>query len=159
MLKQKIFDTASKVFEEAAFAFVDATDGAPSEAPDAPQLVSSIDFEGPFSGVIAIAASEQTARAFAANMLGLDEAGPETEGRSADALGEILNMICGNLLPAVAGKSPEFNISTPKRLKAEEFDRIKMEASPSGTTSVRTMVDGRETEIVLILNSDPDQLK
>jgi CheY-specific phosphatase CheX len=158
MLKQKVFDTACRVFEEAAFAFVDAPDSAEMETPNRRRLACLLGFEGPFSGVLAIAASDQTAHAFAVNMLGLDESEPEAAGRSADALGEILNMICGNLLPVIAGKNPEFDISTPMRLQSEEFDRIKTEAPPSRVTSVLTLVDGRKTEIILILNSDQDQL-
>jgi len=159
-LQQTLFETARKVFEEAAFSFVDETECEMSEEASGTgsALAASLVFEGPFSGVLAISASEHTAGAVAANMLGIDEFGDDAGVNASDAMGEILNMICGNLLPAVAGKGPEFEIGTPVKLSLDDFERIKKEEPPSKVTYVKTYIDGWGTEIVLVVNNDPDQL-
>lgn len=50
----------------------------------------------------------------AANMLGEEE--PVAEELMADALGEIANVICGNALPAIAGKKEVFRLQPPAPL-------------------------------------------
>lgn len=153
MQTQMLFDTAQRIFEEAAFALVDP----PEEAPDsgtAPGMYASVDFFGPMSGILTIAASERLARTFAANMLGVDEDDPDALAKPGDALGEILNMICGNLLPAIAGAGPEFRIDAPQELSSEGFRLLVGEHEPELSTTVKMCVEGCETELALLLDSE-----
>ena len=62
----------------------------------------------------------------AANMLGVDEAPGSAE--QADALGELANVLCGNLLPAIAGEQHVFILEAPGPGRDE--------GSPVATTSL-----------------------
>jgi len=49
----------------------------------------------------------------AGNMLGADDGSVLCADEQHDALRELINVICGNLLPMIGGHSAEFNIQTP----------------------------------------------
>ena len=64
-----------------------------------------------------MAVTQQTAQELTENMLGLDEGEAEiSSDDQADALKETINVICGNLLPAIAGKDAVFDIQPPEIL-------------------------------------------
>jgi len=72
----------------------------------------SVDFEGPFSGKLLLRVCGGLLPTIAANMLGEEKAPSETLQH--DALGEIANVICGNMLPAVGSSKHVFHVSSPK---------------------------------------------
>ena len=74
-------------------------------------------FAGPFAGALALRVSEDVATALAANMLGVDavDAGDRLVH---DALGEVANVICGNLLPELAGRMAVFHLGAPEPVPA-----------------------------------------
>ena len=49
----------------------------------------------------------------AANVLGLDEDDEKVEEKARDALKELLNVSCGNILTELAGTEPVFDLSVP----------------------------------------------
>ncbi len=55
----------------------------------------------------------------AANMLGQDEAPSERLQR--DARGEVANVICGNVLPMIAGADGAFDLDAPRLIDANEL--------------------------------------
>ena len=59
-------------------------------------------------------ASAAILQELAANMLGIDEDEEIEETQKHDALKEALNVICGNVLPAIAGRQAVFNIGAPE---------------------------------------------
>jgi len=75
-------------------------------------LAVSVDFRGPFNGRLVLEVSTSILPLAASNMLG------EHEGKQPqlqrDALGELANVICGNVLPAIAGQEAVFHLSAPK---------------------------------------------
>lgn len=94
-------------FEEMAFAIpMDGT--APSPGPT---VAAQVSFVGPFAGRLVLAVEEQMLAGLAANMLGVDEVPSPTE--QADALGELANVLCGNLLPMIAGSQLVFLLDAP----------------------------------------------
>ncbi|MCP4578349.1 MAG: chemotaxis protein CheX [Deltaproteobacteria bacterium] len=107
---------ASETFEGLAFMF-----GFPEEDENAgsgeSMVVTAVGFQGPFSGRMIMAVTQQTVEELTANMLGLDEGeGEISPDDQADALKETVNVICGNLLPAIAGKDAVFDIHPPEIL-------------------------------------------
>jgi len=143
--RELLFQTARKVFEEAAFALVDPPEeGAGDERSEA--ISVAVDFEGPFSGFLALSAERELAVIFAANMLGTDEDDPDADAKCLDALKELVNMICGNLLPAVAGMGPEFRIQAPREISREEMVKLR---KINGTGAVEMLyVEGFSTELI-----------
>ena len=69
-------------------------------------------FAGAAAGTLTVRATDDVARAVAANMLGLDAA--EDARLVQDALGELANVICGNVLPELAGRAAVFHLDAPR---------------------------------------------
>ena len=148
MYHRILSEHAKKIFEDAAFTFVDAAEGtAASECGGA--IIMGLEFSGPFRGELAIRAPEKAARTAAANMLALDEDSEDAGLRAPDAIGEILNMICGNALPEIAGTAPEFKIGAPAKISEADFSNMA-EGSPDGELSeAKIFVEGCETVILM----------
>lgn len=79
-----------------------------------PNIAAMMYFKGPRTGKLTLTVSRKVMTELAMNMLGeLDEGeSPDEKGR--DAVKEILNMICGNLLTLWEGEDPVFNLSPPE---------------------------------------------
>ncbi len=153
--RQILFNTVEKVLEEAAFALVDAPDEEQDGecAPEA-EIASAVEFSGFFAGATAMIAPASLARMFAANMMGLEEDDPEADGKMSDALGELMNMVCGNLLPQIAGRRPEFEILAPRPINPEACRRAADGCDDFHAQRIRVMVEGRATEFFLFVESD-----
>lgn len=116
-LQEKAVGVISRVLEDAAFVFTDQLD-----VQDIPDAVSwdadgvSLTFEGYRRGELHMWASDGFARIAAANMLGIDVSEEGAREKGMDALKEILNMIVGNLLSAMFGDEPVFDLAIPQKL-------------------------------------------
>lgn len=74
-------------------------------------LVVEVNFSGPIEGVVRLRAERQLVEALAANMTGEDE--PPPQSQQVDALKEMLNVICGNILPAIDERAV-FDVHAPQ---------------------------------------------
>ena len=102
------------------------------------ERVVSVKFEGPFCGRLELKLYGNLLPTVVANMLGEDEPVPERQQQ--DALREIANVVCGNLLPTVAGSSAVFNLGIPQLLdRAASSDKKE---SPEAEVRLG-MEDGR----------------
>ncbi len=144
---------AVETFEKLAFMFAFPEDEAPPE--EMGDTVSgSVVFSGPFSGMLIVRISVAVLPELAANMLGLDDEAAVTLDDRHDALKETVNVICGNLLPVIAGREPIFNMETPVILSEEE-DEGRQALSTArlsfdeGECEVSIYVDGELPEAVL----------
>lgn len=154
--RQALFDTAQAVFEQAAFAVFDSpeeTDGNPPA--EEPSHFTLVKFEGPFFGCVVLAAGCRLAMMIAANMLGVEEDDPDAAEKTRDALGEISNMICGNLLPALAGAKPEFRIEAPEHISEEEYRRMRAAATPDSGAAISFSIENCAAELSLFLSGSP----
>jgi len=82
-----------------------------------------VQFAGPLTGALALHVSDDVARALAANMLGVDAVRGEPADAQRlirDALGEVANVICGNLLPALAGRTAVFELGAPAPVPVDD---------------------------------------
>lgn len=87
--------------------------GDPDEAQAARPLVPgvAVAFRGPLAGRVTVHVTDDVLRVIGANMLGeMDDPAPEV---LRDALGEVANVIAGNVLPAVAGREKVFDLAAP----------------------------------------------
>jgi hypothetical protein len=81
-----------------------------------------VDFTGPFGGRLYVAVTDDMLHPLSANMLGIDPDEPAPEGvQLEDGLKELLNVICGNLLPVIAGDEVVFNIGGPVLLETPHW--------------------------------------
>ena len=136
---------AEETFETLAFILpVPEEDGA--EAACLPQVAASVAFTGPFGGSIALAVSAEMLPALGANMLGLDDGDEPPLDKQLDALGELLNIICGNLLPVIGGSEAVFDVHAPEILPDGPAPH---ERTPAATAHL-SLTDG-QAELALFL--------
>ena len=102
-----------RVLEDYAFLFSDDLDrDVPAPTPG-PYLQVGMRFNGPFQGHLALMAPAPFSREVAANVLGLDLDDAQAGTSALDALKELLNITCGNLLTSLAGETPVFDLTVP----------------------------------------------
>ncbi len=90
--------------------------------PEPPELTGPlvgvrVSFEGPTRGAVVVCGDEALLHALSMNMLGVDE--PPTEALQLDALGEMANVICGNVVPETQDPTAVFRLSAPEPVGAE----------------------------------------
>ncbi|MFP4250542.1 MAG: chemotaxis protein CheX [Armatimonadota bacterium] len=115
-LHQTIVETTERTCETLAFMFAmpPPEDGPePGEQEHCALARVRVHFSGPFEGSLTLSMPRSMLPPLAANMLGLDEDATTAEQRR-DAACELCNVVCGNLLPAVAGADPVFTVSPPE---------------------------------------------
>ena len=121
MMRAKLEEAMSRVtidtLEKLAFIFAFRDEGEEGQPGDA-MVGGSVSFTGPFSGTLVLTMSIEVLQELAGNMLGLDDDEETTQDNQSDALKETMNVICGNLLPAIAGNEVIFDIGVPGVLPA-----------------------------------------
>lgn len=104
---------AVDTLEKLVFFFAEPEED-PSTFADTDVFTVATEFSGPYSGRLVMEYAAEGLAELAANMLGIDEEDEITEEDQRDALKETLNIICGNVLPAIAGSEAVFNIAAPE---------------------------------------------
>lgn len=110
-------NTLRNVFVEVAeamiFMFVESPDDTALDARDPVYIQTFMGFSGPFQGALALTVPEAACPEIAAHILGIDPSHEEAKRLQYDALKEFLNVLCGNLLGAVAREEAVFNLMAP----------------------------------------------
>ena len=110
-LQNSLFKVGLKVFEEMGFLL--PTSEIDEEQASAPfEAGVSVNFSGPIEGTMLLTLSGNILMDLAANMIGED--GLPDLPQQLDALKEVANVICGNLLPHVCGSESVFEIGEPQ---------------------------------------------
>lgn len=136
--EQCLSRTTAETFEHLALILAD--EELSSEQASAPLDVTvSVDFRGPRAGRLVLQASARILPGIAANMLGGDQARSAVLQR--DALGELANVICGNVLPRLAGADAVFRLSAP-HVHSVDLPSSRDGDKPAGRASLG-VEDGR----------------
>lgn len=129
----------SGVIEEtlASLAFMFPVD---SDAPGAPEAGAmrraTVEFSGAFGGRLLVAVSPEMLEPLAANMLGLEDGARPSPEQQQDALRELLNVICGNLLPKIASPREVFDVHEPRHLAERDDTPPAIGLRDAGTVAV-----------------------
>ena len=116
-LTSELKRAATSAFEQLGFFLPDHD--LSEEQGGAPVVASCrVRFQGPVPGVMEVVTAGSFLEELAGNMLG-DEDVPPRE-LILDALGEISNVICGNVLPSLGGRSAVFDLESPEVRMGEE---------------------------------------
>lgn len=134
-MRSPLETSAISTFETLALLFAEAEPGHPSS----PSLSSSasrdvalahamcVRFTGvgadAFDGALVVAVSDDVARALAGNMLGVAPAQADVQARR-DALGEVTNVVCGNVLPLLGGRRAVFHLGAPHPVPLAAVDAL-----------------------------------
>jgi CheY-specific phosphatase CheX len=125
-----------------------------------PQLKGDIEFTGPINGSLSISCSETLSQKLAANLLGIEPDSTDTQASSWDALAELLNVVCGNLVTSLYDASRPFNLSSPQiniiepmEPNGENENKIEAEPAPVCTDAdaqqAFLLLDGEMVEFTL----------
>jgi len=115
-----------------------------SKPPDVP-VTTCVSFKGPFEGSLLMHVSPMILPELAGNMLGLDDEETAGEEEQYDALKELINVICGNLLPEIAGKQALFKVGVPRICRKDEISDEKP------LVQIRLMVEDEYCELCLYI--------
>jgi CheY-specific phosphatase CheX len=143
-LRQSLVGATLYVMETSAFMSVWPWSPEDGELPR-PDIAASMTFAGPTVGRLTLRVSSEVLPTLTLNMLGEYEGVADREEKSYDALREVLNMICGNLLTSWHGEDPVFKLSTPL---IEEPDESGFPDRPDAV-SVRFCLEGTLAEILV----------
>lgn len=141
---------AKEVLETMAFTF----EMPGEEAPESTDLLrATVGFRGPFGGAVSLALPRSMMPDIVVNMLGVgeDEIPPEQDQR--DAIGELANVICGNLVQVLAGPQPIFDLAPPKI----DIPPLHADAKKGAVTSTRIPLENGWAEVSLILHTNEVQ--
>jgi CheY-specific phosphatase CheX len=121
-----------------------------------PQLRGGIEFTGPVQGSLNIECSEVFSQKLAANLLGTEQENMETQASSWDALAELLNVVCGNLVTSLYDSDRPFNLSSPQInvIDTEQPDDSKEQASTENDNQTAFMLlDGEPVKFTLSMKN------
>lgn len=118
MLNHKLVEVTADTLERLAYIFTFPAEEAPV-IDDRNQEVVRVDFSGPFGGGIELSLPSSALGELAVNMLGAEDGEELSLEQQRDALKELINVVCGNLLPVLAGHAEEFNLRPPYMVGSE----------------------------------------
>ncbi len=104
----------SAVLSDFAFIFVNPVSQTELKDPTGRMFAVNLSFEGPLRGNVAIAVSEEVVREMASNILGIATGVPEAEVCGQDALKELVSIVGGRVVTALAGPEAVFKLDTPR---------------------------------------------
>jgi len=115
---ENLASAISDVIEELTLMIVEPSDVLPEDW--CPELKVSIGFDGPVNGRLILLSDGALCDSVAANLLGSDLSDPEVLANAHDAVGELLNVVCGNLVTRVFDSQRAFALTLPE---VEPIDR------------------------------------
>ncbi len=113
-LPELLSNVFSDVVENLAFMFAEVPDEGEFPEVNDPCVMAAMGFTGHQEGTIAMAVPESMCTELAANVLGLEPDDEIVSRFPHDALKELLNVTCGNVLTAMAGEEPIFDLTVPE---------------------------------------------
>ncbi len=120
-LQTHLFRASLHVFEDLGF-LLPSDEINEEQARTTPQAAVTVEFKGPVQGMILLTLSGPILPVLTANMLG--EESPTTEVQEMDALKEVCNVICGNLLPNLVNQDAVFDILPPQVRDVKQIDGL-----------------------------------
>jgi chemotaxis protein CheY-P-specific phosphatase CheC len=153
-IKNILAAVTSDTLEKLAFLFVFPDEERDSDGPR-PVIVGRVEFNGFFSGSLVLRMSSSVLAELSANMLGVDDDAVVSHEDQQDAFKEMLNVICGNLLPAIAGDHVVFNIKAPEIILEEDTKTEMGEENPMCVERL-TVEDGFCDVYLFIKGKIPD---
>jgi len=111
-LDEILWSVTEETFEALAFLLPMPEPSEPFES--GPAVAVSVRFHGPFGGKVVLTLPEAVLGELTCNMLGLDDGVETPVDIQQDALKELANVVCGNILPEIAGTTTVFNVDGPE---------------------------------------------
>jgi CheY-specific phosphatase CheX len=132
-------------FEELALLFPEP-ELSPEQAATPLDAAVSVEFRGPLTGRLVVRASHVVLPTIAANMLGAEAS--QQVALQRDALGEIGNVICGHVLPLIAGTDKVFHLAAPQ---VHEHGHVPHRDSDTPAATLQVGLEDGRAEVSLYL--------
>jgi CheY-specific phosphatase CheX len=146
-VEMALYSTAARTFEDLAFMFPEPGTDSTGDGPIGAGVC--VAFRGPVCGRLELRVSEALLPAIASSMLGEDDDLPRSQ--QIDALGEIANVVCGNVLPVITDATKVFHLDGPRVLRDEELPNVEQ---GSAAAFVHMHLDQGSADLHLYLNGD-----
>jgi len=144
--QEVLYRVAEETLESLAFMFTECDEEEKGKESEAPTWVR-ISFSGPFSGSLMVGVDPGVLGELAENMLGTED--EVTLAEKEDALRELANVICGNLLPEIGGKEEIFQLEAPQIISGEEKEIQLNRAEPQAR--IKLPLESGLAEVVLFI--------
>jgi len=148
-IRQVLLEVSTHVFETSAFMAVYPNDISNLDE-EFPPVVASISFKGIADGQLILAVSNEILSPLATSMLGLDIGDEVGEIGQKDALLEVLNMMCGNVLTGIYGSEPIFDLCPPELISWEDAEDMFETIPPENHLTF--IVEDTRADIILKTN-------
>ncbi len=102
------------VLEDLAFMFGEQVDKDEIPFTDSDYIQVAMTFSGPSKGQLSLTVPEDMSAVIASNILGMDLDESSVSENDYDALKEVLNVICGQIITSLEGEEPIFDLSVPE---------------------------------------------
>ncbi|MCK4625131.1 MAG: chemotaxis protein CheX [Phycisphaerae bacterium] len=146
---EELYHVAEETFAALAFIMpLDPEDETPDET-DA-GIVASVTFTGEFRGIIFLSVPAGLLPELSANMLGAEDGEEPPIDEQHDAFAEALNVICGNLLPIIAGTKAVFDVHAPKIMTDGRIPDEYEQYEPAGSATL--IFDTGKADMVLFID-------
>ena len=109
-----VSDVFCEVLEKLAFMFGEAVEKEELASDTSEYIRAMMSFTGAMSGKLGLVVPKEMCPEIAANVLGMDPDDELVAAQAIDALKEVLNVVCGNVLTALAGERAMFDLSVPE---------------------------------------------
>jgi CheY-specific phosphatase CheX len=129
----------SEVLANMAFLFTEPPADPPLE--EVGRLECSIAYRGPTRGRLSLRCTPQFALTLAANLLDIDPESPEAALQGQDALKELLNVLCGQLVTTLYGQEDAFELTIPVITRPTEA------LAANGGELLETTVEGEPVQL------------
>jgi len=116
-----------EVFENLCFMVPAPRNTIPPEPETLSRVVLAVDFRGDGHGVLHLILPDSMIATVAGAMLGED--GPLELSEQYDAVCELSNIVCGNVLPLIAGERAVFDLSSPRVIATMDAGLERLDAS------------------------------
>jgi CheY-specific phosphatase CheX len=124
--QQAVTTTFLDVVEKLTFMFGEPVVVEELDRGDEEWVEARMAFTGEVNGSLAVIVPESLQPEIAANILGLDPQDLSPPEMLADALREMLNVVCGHIIMALVGSAADFRLQTPvhSRLTTVQLDAL-----------------------------------
>lgn len=113
-------------------------------------LWASVDFSGPFHGCLYMSLSPTILPTLAGNMLGIIDDTTAVPMQH-DAFKELLNVVCGNLLPVMAGVEAVFEVGAPRLHQGQRPREVFQQQPPTAQTMLE--IEGGQVELAMYVHA------
>ncbi len=118
------------VVEQLTFMFGDPEDKNDLDTDMVEFTLARIGFAGDLVGTLSVAVPTRITAEIAANILGLEPSDLSDQAMLDDALGEMLNVVCGHVIMALVGTGANFKLGSPAVSRVDETALVEMLANP-----------------------------